>query len=349
MKFATFAVLAIFVAATAFAASPSNTPMAKEDIVPPAMPDYGRVGGEDIATAAVIVALPFSDTGSTVGYLDDYDEVCPYSGSFAPDVVYSYYAAEDMCVDIDLCPSLYDTKVFVYEDEWTPGDPFACNDDADCATAYRSFIGGLVLYAGHTYYIVVDGYSSASGNYVLDVTQVDCPTPCVVECPPEGIDEGEGPCYDGYTDPFNGGCNSIPDVYTFVAPSAETITYCGLSGNFDNNTLKDTDWYWMDLTCETNTITICADAEFPLLLGFVDMSLGCVDGLGFYSYVTTPVECDPICHTEILPPGPWCVFVASLVWDNIPCDADYVLTIDGYESCVPVEDASWGSIKALYR
>ena len=41
-------------------------------------------------TRAVIPSLPYSDTGTTAGYTDDYDEVCPYSGSTAPDVVYSY-------------------------------------------------------------------------------------------------------------------------------------------------------------------------------------------------------------------------------------------------------------------
>ena len=49
----------------------------------------------------------------------------------------------------------------------------------------------LSIFAGHTYYIVVDGYGGDMGNYILDVTQVDCPTACVVECPPDGIDEGE--------------------------------------------------------------------------------------------------------------------------------------------------------------
>jgi hypothetical protein len=353
MKFATFAVLAIFVAATAFAVSPSNSPMAKEDIVPPVMPDYGRQGGEDIGTAAVIAFLPFSDTGTTVGYLDDYDEVCPYSGSFAPDVVYSYYAAEDICVRISLCNSFYDTKLFVYENVWTPGAPYACNDDegGECEAPPVSFVSNLPsveFFAGNTYYIVVDGYASGSGNYVLDITEIDCPTPCVVECPPEGIDEGEGPCYDGYVDMYNAGCNSIPDTYIYVAPSNETITYCGLSGNYDANTLRDTDWYFMDLTCETNTITACVEADFNVILGFVDMSPGCDNISAFYSYlITTP--CEPICLTEVLPPGPWCIFVGVSEWANWPCDSEYVLQIDGYESCVPVEDASWGSIKALYR
>jgi hypothetical protein len=350
MKFATFAVLAIFVAATAFAVSPSNSPVEKDPITPPVMPDFGRQGGENIGSAAPIPVIPFSDSGTTIGYVDDYDEQCPYTGSTSPDVVYSYVATQDICVSVSLCNSFYDTKVYVYED--AVGNLVGCNDDNfDCVNppvSFTSWIPEVIMLAGHTYYVVVDGYFGASGNYVMDITEVECPTPCVVECPPDGIDEGEGPCYDGYVDMYNAGCNSVPDTYVYVAPSTETITYCGLNGNYDNNSLRDTDWYWMDLTCETNTITLCVEAEFPVIMGFVDMSPGCDNITSFYSYVIAG-ECEPICLTEVLPPGPWCAFVSTSDWLNIPCDSDYVLTIDGYESCVPVEDASWGSIKALYR
>ena len=48
-----------------------------------------RQGGEDIASAFYVSSLPFNDTGTTTGYNDDYDEVCPYSGSTSPDVVRS--------------------------------------------------------------------------------------------------------------------------------------------------------------------------------------------------------------------------------------------------------------------
>ena len=78
------------------------------------------------------------------------------------------------------------------------------------------------------------------------------------------------------------------------------------------------------------------------------MSPGCPNITSFYSYVlTTP--CEPICITEILPAGVWCIFAGVSEWNYWPCDADYVLTIDGYVSCVPVEEQSWGAIKGLYR
>jgi len=56
----------------------------------------------------------------------------------------------------------------------------------------------------------------------------------------------------------------------------------------------------------------------------------------------------PACLTETLPAGEWSVVVSSMFTDT-PCDSEYVLTIEGYDSCVPVEKASWGTIKGFYR
>lgn len=138
----------------------------------PGTPVYSgeRVGGEDVANAVVIMELPYADGGDTCGFLDDYDEVCPYSGSTSPDVVYQYTPTGDGLVDITLCQgaTAYDTKLYVYEDEVTPGAPFACNDD-ECP-GYVSELMGLQLNLGHTYFIVVDGYYGDCGYYDLDMT-----------------------------------------------------------------------------------------------------------------------------------------------------------------------------------
>ena len=144
------------------------------------LPDFDlpldRQGGDSWDVATVILSLPHSSTGTTVGYTDDYDEICPYSGSTSPDVVYSYTPIVDILVDITLCNgSDYDTKLYIYENAVTPGTPFACNDDT--CPGYVSELTDLQLYSGNTYYIVIDGYSGASGNYVLDMTEVAPPAP----------------------------------------------------------------------------------------------------------------------------------------------------------------------------
>ncbi len=165
----------------------------------------GRQGGDTVDDATVIDALPFNDTGTTMGFNDDYDEVCPYEGSTAPDVVYSYTPAVDEDIDITLCNgSEYDTKLYLYENEVTPGAPFACNDD-ECP-GYVSELLGLSITGGNTYFIVIDGYDTEAGNYVLDITAL-----------------GGG---DSCDDPFN--CVELP--YQYIGTTADNTDTYGNAG-----------------------------------------------------------------------------------------------------------------------
>ena len=176
-------------------------------IYPEDIPDPERQGGDTIFNATVIPALPYSDTGTTSGYFDDYEETCPYSGSVAPDVVYAFTPWANMAVDIDLCGSSFDTKLYVYDDGL---NLVACNDDfyfGEPCGLYVSRLDCVLLSGGRTYYIVIDGYSFASGPYVLDVEAF---IGYVVGCPPGGVDEGEPPLVNDYIDDFNGGCNTSP-------------------------------------------------------------------------------------------------------------------------------------------
>ncbi|MCF8234892.1 MAG: carboxypeptidase regulatory-like domain-containing protein [Bacteroidales bacterium] len=125
-----------------------------------------RQGGDDISTATLISSLPYTDFGTTSGYTNDYDEVCPYSGGTAPDVVYEYNPTDDMIMTVSLCGggTDYDSKVYVYEDNTS--NAIACNDD-ECGL--QSEVTNVNFTAGHTYYIVVDGYGTSNGNYELFV------------------------------------------------------------------------------------------------------------------------------------------------------------------------------------
>jgi hypothetical protein len=342
----------LLLACSSAAVGPGNVAPPKVDVEshPPA--GGPRVGGEDIPNAVPITEFPFLDTGNTCLFWPDYDEMCPY-GSNSSDVVYSFTPWYDMCVDISLCDSFYDTKVYVYEGGWVPGVPYACNDDSphcyDPPHPYPARIRNLMMWEGLTYYIVVDGYGNQCGDYVLSM--FDCVTMCPVECPPDGVDEGEGPCYDGYVDHYNAGCNVEPYVFQELEPSDEVITICGMSGNYNYNGMRDTDWYMLNLTCEETTITACVEAEFPVMMGFVDLREGCDNVSSFYSYVTGEL-CTPACLTETLPPGEWVIWVSTWGFPDYPCDdywVHYNLTIEGYDACVPVEGASWSTIKGIYR
>ena len=144
-----------------------------------------RQGGDTMEDATVIEELPYTNTGTTVGYTHDYDEVCPEDAnsveSAASDVVYSLTPATDIIIDVDLCGSTYDTKVYVYNSlglmPMTTDGESACDDDhygsagCDDINAWTSFISNVMLTGGETYYIIVDGWSDAdAGDYVLTVT-----------------------------------------------------------------------------------------------------------------------------------------------------------------------------------
>jgi hypothetical protein len=148
------------------------------------------VAGEDCATAAVIPSLPFSDTGDTTLFLDDYDEICPFDAPGAPDVVYSYAPAVDELVNISLCgDSAYDTKLFVYENvcgAFQSGTAIACNDDTCTTPSFTtgSFVSQLLdvsLTAGNTYYIVVDGWQGDSGVYTIDMAISEVGACCMAD------------------------------------------------------------------------------------------------------------------------------------------------------------------------
>ena len=127
-----------------------------------------RQGGETISEATGIWSLPFSGSGTTNGYADDYDEQCP-NASTSPDVVYSFRPTEEnTAITIDLCLSEYDTKVYVYGPNL---QLVACNDDT-CGVNppyNRSKITNLWLPFEELHYIVVDGANGDSGDYEITV------------------------------------------------------------------------------------------------------------------------------------------------------------------------------------
>ncbi len=286
-----------------------------------------RQGGEDCSTATVIPALPYSDTGTTAGYLNDYDAACPYSGSTAPDVVYSFSPQFDGLANISLCGnSDYDTKLYVYLND-CGGAPVACNDDA-CATpsfpsAYVSELVEVPLFAysgtnENTYFIVIDGYGSSSGNYTLDM---DWFQECDVVCTPPYTDEGEPDCSS-----LNGGCNSVPPVFSPIA-CGETI--CGTSA-YDGST-RDTDWY--EITIDTMTIfTFTVEAEFDVLFGklgqYVDGVPGCDNITGSVDPYALVGECQPTSLvTAPLPAGTYYFFIGPQFTNLVTCGAEYTATL----------------------
>lgn len=331
----------------ALAAQAAGAPLPTAEA--PKKPDSGIVppvgqlqGGDTIETAVVIPELPYYTTGTTAGYNHDYDESCPYTGSTSPDVVYQFTPYYTTYVDVWTCESSYDTKIFIYENEYTPGFPYACNDDSpDCpGPIYRSWIPTIAMIEGNTYYIVIDGYGGDFGDYLLTIEEISIHDLCDVICPPGAFDEEEPDCYDGYEDETNGGCSVLAWSYT------ELNTFiCGTSGNYNDNTFRDMDWFEVTLE-EPKVVNWCICAEFPSRLWILDGREGCA---GMYTMATVAGTPDFwTCATVELEPGTYWFLVSTDGWLGIPCGTEYVATLfeEGYS---PVEEASWGTVKAKYR
>ena len=145
-------------------------------------------GGETCADAAEIPSLPYSVDGTTVGYADNYDEACPYAGSTSPDVVYYYTPQEDINITILTCvrDTDYDNKLYIYDGDCQEPDDgreaYACNDDCGPYNGfYVACIHDLPVYAGHTYYIVMDGYGGQFGNYSMDIFELIIDGACCLD------------------------------------------------------------------------------------------------------------------------------------------------------------------------
>jgi hypothetical protein len=309
-----------------------DKPMSNEIYDPSKFP-APKQGGENFATALAITSLPYTDNGTTTGYVNDYDAVCPYTGSTSPDVVYSYTPATNKTIQVSLCndPTNYDSKLYIMDAAQTV---IACNDDycstASFPNAWVSYIGSATLTGGTTYYIVVDGYGGASGVYQLTVNEV---APCIVTCPGGSTLEGEGTIPDEGADNFNGGCNSTPNVWSSIVPGQ---TVCGTSNTYTAGGLssRDTDWYRFDGTsygAGTWTFTWTAQAEFDLLIFIIKTNGGLCTGQTFWSATGAPCVQTTVTQTG-LANDIFDFWVGPSVFSGYPPSGapyDYVATLTG--------------------
>ncbi len=310
-----------------------NDPNAPED----------RQGGETIADATIIPGIPYTDTGSTVGYVDDYDETCPYGGSTAADVVYSWVSTITGAISVDLLGSDYDTKVYVYDSAM---NLIACNDDFH--PGYVSYIDEAIVLAGETYHIIIDGYGDAIGNYVLSVMEGVVPPPWPLECPDGAQLEGEPPLEDEYVDNWNGGCGSTPPAFTYIDCSG----YCAVGGwyLFGGSNYRDTDCH--EATAAGTSITWTVDAQSEVLLYQLDWSdcanIILVDG-PWYAGPNSPT----VITLNTSPGAVVCLFTASTVFTNpggFPDSMfDYVYLLEGIVNTSATEMQTWSGVKSMYR
>ncbi len=274
-----------------------------------------REGGDTFATATPILSLPYSDTGSTYFYYDDYDVACTWPSS-APDVVYWFMPEYDMAINADLCGSSYDTKLYIVD---SSGNVVACNDDS--CPGYMSELFAVALTGGESYYIVVDGYGFSGGEYVLNVEEVVVvPPPANDTCDGAiNLDEmGQSFVVDtcaGYTNAYfdASGCTG------FSANGADAVYYAVLPAG--------------------GQIDVCIDPVDSLDLSLY-LVTDCNDIAG--SCVAGDDSGNPECISYTGGPGTYYLIVDAFSTDAC---GEITVTVD---NLVPTEETSFSAIKSLF-
>jgi len=200
-------------------------------------------GGDDCASATFIGGLPYCDSGTTIGYVDNYVPGACIFSSGAPDVVYAM-SGTGGTIRVSLCGSFFDTGLGVYEGACPDagGLNVACNDDACGVQSCVSFAST----SGTLYYIIVDGFSNQAGDYLINVL-VDggsCPSlPCGAAsgrccyqgglfCV-DGISQADCQNFYGSADwALNETCQSLP----CVPPPCTVDAFLAAPGVYNGNT-----------------------------------------------------------------------------------------------------------------
>jgi len=320
-------------------------------VPPPADQAMIRQGGDTFDDAVSIPALPYLTTGTTTGFTDDYEWICPTGGSMSPDVVYSYVPAIDGLLRVDMCGSQFDTRIYVVDADY---QLIECNEDyyydEECGF-YTSLIRAAPIIGGAEHFIIIDGYGSDHGDYVMEVSEY---VPCEVSIPSGAMHEGEPPLEDGYLDAHNGGCTS-PEFGTpfqmLTGDPEGRLLFAGRSGWYNDGYSRDTDWFLAEIG-PGGTVEVIITTEIQS-----------------YFFELGPQDCDEVavvsqwqiqeCSEESVsitgePGGLAWLWIGPTYYempdgwnDN---EYTYLLDISGLApGTVAVEARSWSGVKALFH
>jgi hypothetical protein len=176
--------------------------------------------------------------------------------------------------------------------------------------------------AAGTYWLPVN--FSVYGDFCVRVTSMPC-VPCV-SCPPGAIQENEPNCEPGYVDVTNAGCNGTPVRFTALACGQ---TVCATSGTFDDDTLRDTDWFQFTLA-QKSWVKFTVLAMFKTTVLIFDSSA--CDNLVEMAEDTANT-CDTArAITALLEPGEyWAVVAPMFNGGHVECGTPYWATLE----CMP--------------
>lgn len=278
--------------------------------------------GSETCPGTVVPGVPYTDSGTTFGFANDYNPINDCAFSIANEVVYVFTPQVTQTYNISLQGSSYDTYLFVNTDGGCPGTTqVACNDDW---FGLQSFVS-VVLNGGQTYYIFVDGFNINSGDYVLNITDN-----CDVVCQPGDVQEcaeTPGPGFEG-TD-CNGSCQNLDfsgtDSWQDIAPFQ---TVCGRGFTYLTNfgsSFRDVDTYRFTIT-EPCSLALTINAEFASQMLIVSGSCPYNFLAGFYTW---QYSCSTATFvTPCFQPGSYALIVLPATQEGLNVPRDYRARVD---------------------
>ncbi len=232
----------------------------------------------DLCANATAVACGSTTTGSTTGATADAVGTCTTSLGTAPGVWYTVTGNGGM-ITVSLCGSAYDTKVGVFSGSCGALVCVAGNDDFCSLQSQVTFSSA----AGTTYYVLVTGFSTASGSFTMNVTCAAPPCNCTNTM-----------AFGTVTAPVTNTTVNIttcqfPDEYATInnAVAGNTYTFSS-SVATDYLTVRQGTPSGTALGCGTTPLTVTATANGPLYLHTSLNSACATQGSGCR---TTRVQC----------------------------------------------------------
>jgi hypothetical protein len=241
-------------------------------------------------------------TGTTSGFSTV--DGCAHTNT-APEHVFRWTPDYSGMATFDTCGSNFDTVLYLQHRCGLAGNNGGCNDDS-CGTGSR-----LVDYvtAGLTYYLVVDGYDGASGDFTFRITPPDqCRDPFLL--PAKGgsfFGRTSGPSTLSGSGSCRGGAQTPEQVYQWTPAVSGTAVIETCGSNFDASV------YVRAGSCQSGAQIACEENGCGLGSRAVSVTAGqtyfiVVDGAwagesGSYTLTVTPPDSACFAPVPVPPAG----------------------------------------------
>lgn len=303
----------------------------------------GGGGNDECADAEEILcnSSVIADNSSATTSGSDPGYSCHFNGPGVQgaNTLWYTFVATDTSAQVSTCNTpagiADDTLIAVYDGTCGSFTELGCSEDACGFSSLLSEVCVDGLTIGNTYYIQLASFDpSDAGSYTLEI-ECPCPAPPMIDCPTNGVPENEPDCGDvfgGAIDTVNGGCNSVPPVFSNVQ-CGDTV--CGSIAQ--GSSFRDTDWYEVTVGVDT-VFTWTATATFDIVIGYIPtVPLGvpnCATISVLEPFATGAAFDQVSITTDCLPPGTHWFFVSTVAAGTVPCPSDYVVELTCQGPCV---------------